>query len=221
MKGIQKHHKQWQVTFGKNLIGCFDTEKEAIAVRTQLEDQYGKPDGDHKKIDGKIFGNLKVVGETGLRDARNSKLMLTYNRKLERYEKHSKASLLSGQSTGGKFPKGSISFDCRTSRYRARIGFKGGVVPLGTFNTELEAKRALNDAVCSMKDGSFDSSKDTNYKSDNKLKHKYLSKHNDGRGYVFSKTYQRIRHRKYCSSLSAALAYRNQWLTDHNLPIPD
>lgn len=221
MKGVQKHHNQWQVTFGKDLIGRFNSKEEAIAVRKRLEDQYGEPDGDRKKIDGKIFGNLRVVGETGLRDAKNSKLMLTYNRKLERYEKHSKASLLSGQSTGGKFPKGNVSFDRRTSNYRARIGFKGETVNLGTFNTKLEAKKALNNAVYKMKNGTFEPSINTKYKSNNKLKHKYLSKHNDGKGYVFSKVYQGTKYRKYFSALSDALAYRNQWLTDHNLPIPD
>lgn len=221
MKGIQKHHKQWQVTFGKDLIGCFDTKKEAINVRKQLEQEYGEPTGDHKKIDGKSFGNLKVIGETGLRDAKNSKIMLTYNRKLGKYEKHSKASLLSGQSTGGKLPKGKVSFDQHTSHYRARIGFHGSVVSLGTFNTKSEAQKALNNAILNMKNETFEPPQDTNCRSTNKLGCKYLSSHGDGRGYVFCKTYRGTKHRKYFSTLSDALTYRNQWLTDHNLPIPD
>lgn len=41
------------------------------------------------------------------------------------------------------------------------------------------------------------------------------------RTYYFEKNFKGERHRKGFHTLPDALAYRNQWLTDHNLPIPD
>ena len=70
------------MTYGKRFIRRFDTEEQAIEVRTQLERQYGKPNGNHKRIDDKIFGNLRVVGETNMRDSMNRKIMLNFNNKL-------------------------------------------------------------------------------------------------------------------------------------------
>lgn len=221
MKGVQKHHNQWQVTYGKRFIGRFDTEEQAIEVRTQLERQYGKPNGNHKRIDDKIFGNLRVVGETNMRDSMNRKIMLTFNNKLGRYENHLRSSLLSGQSTGGKYPKGSISFDERTSHYRARIGFHGENINLGTFETLGKAKKCLDKATREMKQGIFQPLRETNYRSTNKLNHKYLSPHSNNSGFIFSKTFKGKRYRKYFNNFTDALTYRNQWLTDHNLPIPD
>lgn len=49
--------------------------------------------------------------------------------------------------------------------------------------------------------------------------HANISKQDNG--FLFKKIVNGQITEKYCSALSAALAYRNQWLTDHNLPIPD
>lgn len=49
--------------------------------------------------------------------------------------------------------------------------------------------------------------------------HKFIHLHK--KTYYFEKTYRGERHRKGFHTLSEALAYRNQWLTDHNLPILD
>lgn len=41
------------------------------------------------------------------------------------------------------------------------------------------------------------------------------------KGWRFQKVIDGNKAQKNFKTLSAALAYRNQWLTEHNLPIPD
>lgn len=57
------------------------------------------------------------------------------------------------------------------------------------------------------------------YKSYNNTSHKFIHLHKNT--YYFEKTYKGKRYRKGFDNLNDALDYRNQWLTDHNLPIPD
>lgn len=57
------------------------------------------------------------------------------------------------------------------------------------------------------------------YKSYDNTSHKFIHLHK--KTFYFEKTYKSKRYRKGFDNLNNALAYRNQWLTDYNLPIPD
>lgn len=230
MKGVHKHGKKWTATYGGVKRGVrtqlheeFNTKEEAVKQRQSWEKNFGKINYKRKNYDGFESKYWKVIGDSP--NTYRSQRMVVARNKITGEVKElnifdiKKGKMMSKQLTREaqhKNAKG-IYFAKNAKKWRAQIKLKGKKYGLGSFNTKDKAEEAYRTALQNfLSNGSLPKSKQG---AGNSVGHKYISKSRNS--FFFHKTINGKKHTKYFRTLSDALAYRNQWLTDHNLPIPD
>lgn len=236
MKGVYKDeaHGGWVASYGKEYRKHFPTKEQAEKQRQNWETLFGELNNGHpKNWDGKESGNLKVVGSTG-KTKNHSQILLVKNKITGKYSEVTAKDF----SRGGV--KGTFGYACKqtnnTTGYsgvqQAKKGiYKGkylGVITINKhtyvtphFDLPKEAYQAKQKILIDyLQKGTLPDPTKTKAKSG----HKYItydSRKNRAKRYSVHIRKKVGKCRKEFSTFSEALAYRNQWLTTHNLPIPD
>lgn len=230
MKGVHKHGNRWTASYGgakrgkhTQLCADFASKDEAITQRQEWEKRYGKIDRKRKKYDGFESKYWKVIGDSP--NTYHSQRMVVARNKITGEVKElnifdiKKGKVMSKKLTQKAQHKNArgVYFTEQYKKWRAQIQLSGKKYGLGSFNTKDEAEEAYKKACKAiLQKGSLPKPKQG---VGNKVGHKYISKSRNS--FFFHKVISGRKYTKYFHTLPEALAYRNQWLTDHNLLIPD
>lgn len=186
-----------------------------------------------KTYDGMIFGNYKVIGTTGI-ERNHSQMLVVRNLRNQEAKVVSAVNLVSGSANGSgrgrrgvKAPNNSSGFanvslqkkGPSKGKYYGHVMIKGKNYVTSFFNNPDAAYKAIQKIIY-------------NYECNQILPAIGKSKTNTGHKYVsyYSQVKRKKKYvvqiyklqvRKRFLTLQDALTYRNQILTDHNLPIPD
>lgn len=237
MKGVYKdnHRGGWIAIYGKGLKKHFKSEKSAKSQREKWERIYGIPTRGSQGRDysGIEIGNFKVIGNTS-EYKNHSQLLVVRNQLTNKVTTVTASNLLSGSIKGnfGYSRKQKNNTTGYPGVLRRKSGpYKGkyiGTVKINKhtyvtsyFDLPKEAYQSKQKILMNyLQKGILPDSTKTKAKSG----HKYItydSRKNRAKRYVVDINNKTGKCRKAFLTLSEALAYRNQWLTDHNLPIPD
>lgn len=237
MKGVYKDeaHGGWVASYGKDLKKHFKSEKSAKLQREKWERIYGIPTRGSQGRDysGIEIGNFKVIGNTS-EYKNHSQLLVVRNQLTNKVTTVTASNLLSGNTKGnfGYSRKQKNNTTGYPGVLRKKSGpYKGkyiGTVKINKhtyvtphFDSPKEAYQAKQKILIDyLQKGTLPDPTKTKAKS----AHKYItydSRKNRAKRYVIDIRNKAGRCCKAFLALSDALAYRNQWLNDHNLPIPD
>ncbi|MFT8429584.1 hypothetical protein [Liquorilactobacillus nagelii] len=150
MRGVSRQHGLWQVRFYE-LSEYYQSESEANARRVNLENQFNFST---KRIDyaGQVFGNLRVIGDTGKEQSRN-RILLTINTETGKLCETWSSALTSGNATGKsrhdqhKHRSLPVGVYKNGKGFGARITLEGRSFWLGTKSTLKEAEADYKDAL--------------------------------------------------------------------------
>ena len=152
MRGVFKRGKYWVVKYGSEYLGSFKNKSDAITKRIQYEQRFGIPSKSHPRdnLEGKIFGNLKVIGYTGAADKSGSRKVIVRNILTNEVKEVSSHGLKTGQNNGLKRWQSNKNFGVHfrkdIKKWSAEICFEYKRTYLGTFNTKEEAIAARKQA---------------------------------------------------------------------------
>ncbi|MDW4283432.1 hypothetical protein [Staphylococcus saprophyticus] len=163
-----KRKKKWEASISVNgkriYLGAYLDEKDAIKARKKAETKYAKDIGlsksKYKNIDGEIFGDYQVIGDTGkrtensreviviCRNLRTGKIFETIASRLrlgsvsgKQYKKTLENKIRSYENCNG------VNLDKRRNKYRAYITINNKTKHLGYFDNEQDAIIARQKAV--------------------------------------------------------------------------
>lgn len=236
MKGVyaDSTHGGWVASYGKEYRKRFPTKEQAKKQRQNWEALFGELNGGHPKDwSGKESGNLKVVGSTG-KNKKHSQILLVKNKITGKYSEVTAKDF----SRGGV--KGTFGYDRKQTNNTT--GYSGvqqtkkgiykekylGVVTINKhtyvtshYDSPKEAYKAKQKILMDyLQKGVLPDLTKTKAKSG----HKYItydSRKNRAKKYAVRIQNKIGKCRTTFNTLPEALIYRNQWLTEHNLPIPD
>lgn len=237
MKGVytDEAHGGWVASYGRDLKKHFKNEESAKTQRKEWEQIYGIPTmgGQGKDYSGIKTGNFKVIGNTN-EYKNHSQLLVVRNQLTHEVRTITAVHLLSGNAKG--------NFGYSRKQKNNKTGYPGvlrkksgphkgkyfGAVTINKhtyvtsyFDLPKEAYQTKQKILIDyLQKGVLPYPAKTKAKSG----HKYItydSRKNRAKRYVVDINNKTGKCRKAFLTLSEALAYRNQWLTDHNLPIPD
>lgn len=237
MKGVyaDKAHGGWIAIYGKDLKKHFKSEESAQLQREKWEQIYGASTmgPQRKDYSGIEIGHFKVIGSTDEYKS-HSQLLVVRNQLTNKVTTITATNLLSGGTKG--------SFGYSRKQKNNTTGYPGVLLKKsGIYRGKYVGNVTINKHTYVT--SYFDSPKEAyqakqkmlmNYlqkgivpdptKTKAKSGHKYItydSRKNRTKKYVVNIQNKAGRCRKAFLTFAEALAYRNQWLTDHNLPIPD
>ena len=236
MKGVQKdkNHGGWIVNYGSDIKRHFKTEKEAISKRKKLEEQFGKPIGGPKRKDysGMVFGNIKVIGSTDEYKG-HSQLVLVKNIKTNKYRTVTIGSLISGSfkgndgysrkqknNTTGYSGVQLITRGIYKGMYKGAITIKKKAYITPAFKNPQEAYKAKEKILKNYLEKGFlpDPSR---AKTNTRKKYiSFIKRVGRTSKYVFEIKRSGKKYSKRFNTLNEAVTYRNDFLKEHNLPIP-
>lgn len=237
MKGVHedKAHGGWIATYGKDLKKHFKSEESAQLQREKWEQIYGIPTmgSQGRDYSGIEIGNFKVIGNTN-EYKNHSQLLVVRNQLTNKVTTVTAVNLLSGNTKGnfGYSRKQKNNTTGYPGVLRKKSGpYKGkyiGTVAINKytyvtpyFDLPKEAYQAKQKILIDyLQKNILPDPTKTKAKSG----HKYItfdSRKNRAKKYVVDIRNKTGRCHKAFLTLPQALIYRNQWLTDHNLPIPD
>jgi len=226
MRGVSfdKYGNFWVASYAENRKK-FKTKRQAMDQRRKWIEIWGDPYEKRKKdYSGYKNENFKIIGYI----SDNRRKVLTLNKHTNQYETHdlqgvknltingkkheiSKTMLISKSNSFKNYTK------LRTGKFRSAITMEGKRYYLGNYNTEKEAQAEHMKALKSFLNGGIKPKVVNQNKSGDKFVYfdKYFNK------WKFSKAYKNGRTTKSFNTLSEAVTYRNKFLKEHNLPIPD
>lgn len=153
MRGVFKRKGYWVAKYGTEYLGNFKNKSEAENERKKLETIYGIPTKSHPKEDltGKTFGNLKVIGYTGIsskgkvrqvivRNLLTNSISEIYSRSLKNQKGHGKKRWENSSKIYGVYKRKD------TGKWKAEITFNHKKHYLGSFPTKTEAIAARKKA---------------------------------------------------------------------------
>lgn len=203
----------------------FKTKRQAMDQRRKWIEIWGDPyEKRRKDYSGYENENFKIIGYI----SDNRSKVLTLNKHTNQYEIHNLQSVKSLETNGKKneisktmLISKSNSFKnytkLHTGKFQSSITIEGKRYYLGNYNTEKEAQAEHMKALKSFLNDGIKPKVVNKNKSGNKFV--YFDKHFNK--WKFSKAYKNGRTTKYFNTLSEAVTYRNKFLKEHNLPIPD
>jgi hypothetical protein len=232
MKGVRKDKARggWTASYGSEYRKHFQTEQQAKNQREKWEKLFGKINMGHPKDwSNKISGNLRIVGSTGKTRNKSQVLLarnLVTNELVEVTAKdfarggnkglHHHPKVNSNNTTGYVGVKKN-----KDNKYFGVVVINKRAYVTSAFSEAKDAYQAKEKILNNfLVNGILPNPK----KAKTNTGHKYISKIvREGREprWEVKKMFKGKRYRKCFNNFTDALTYRNQWLTDHNLPIPD
>lgn len=220
MKGVFKNGNRWVASYGdsgKNRL-YFKSKKEAEYQRKQWINIYGNPSYQRKNYDQFENENFKVIGDTGKKE-KSQRIVLARNKHTDKIEEINVFQIKKGVKHS-KYPpkaKRKMYFSKTYKKWRPQITLNKKLYALGSYDTEKEAEIAYNRAFHNYYDcGIVPLPKQG---IGNSMNHKNISKSRSS--FVFKKIIDGNEYSKYFKTLDEAVTYRNKFLNEHNLPIPD
>ena len=230
MRGVSYSNGRWRVCYhnaeaGIRYESSMASQEEAESVRKKFENKYGMPHGSRwRSVENKKVGNFLIIGTAGEEDNHKNQKFVAKNlitgeycaRTIGEFKKI--LGIPQGKMRAGK-GKGYF-WDKRSRVFVARIAIEGTEYELGRTIDKNKAKMYYKNAVNNWVEKGIKPPKRNRCFRNNKLGVKYI--HLDERNkYFFSKTFKGKTYTKRLPTLQKAIAYRNQFLKEHNLPIPD
>ena len=227
MRGVNfdKYRNRWIASYAET-SKRFKTKRQAMDQRRKWIEIWGDPYENLKKdYSGYENENFKIIGY--ISDDR--KKVLTLNKHTNQYEIHNLESVKSLNTNGKKNEIGktmliSKSNSCKnykklhTGKFQSGITIEEKRYYLGSYNT---AKEAQAEHMKALKNFLNDGIK-PKVVNKNKSGHKFVYFDKYFNKWKFSKAYKNARRTtKSFNTLSEAVTYRNKFLKEHNLPIPD
>ncbi|WP_312684282.1 hypothetical protein [Mammaliicoccus sciuri] len=114
---------------------------------------------EYKNIDGQIFGDYQVIGDTGKRSNKGEAIVICRNLRTEKVFETIASRLRNGDVSGKQYKKtledkirsykkfNGINLDKRRNKYRAYININKKQKHLGYFDNEQDAIKARQKAV--------------------------------------------------------------------------
>ena len=229
MRGVSYSptQKRWYVTYynRENNIkfkASRRTESECIEIRKQFETKYGIPHGSKWKThNDKNISNFKIIGSTDKTDDFKNQKVVAFNKITKQYLVSTINSLKRSSGIPQKVAqigmgKGFIKED---NKFVPRIKLNGKVYELGRFETVKEAhEKYIKTSDEFKKSGKIPDRLSEFSKSNSNFKN--ISYSSERKKYVFYKNTNGSRYSKRFNTLDEAITYRNDFLKEHNLPIP-
>jgi len=115
--------------------------------------------GRYKNIDGQVFGDYQVIGDTGKRSKKGEVIVISRNLRTGKTFETISSRLRNGDVSGEQYKKTitdkirsyekskGVNLDKRRNKFRAYISIENKMKHLGYFNTEQEAINARQKAV--------------------------------------------------------------------------
>lgn len=221
MKGVHyaKRDKRWVASHPAFGNRYFKNKNEAISQRREwLEKVNLKTPSSRKDFSGYENKYWKVIGDTGINSKTIpcSQLVVARNKITGQATTKSIWEIKNGGVTGTRGIDLAKGIDRKGNKWRLRMTFNKQTLTVGYFDS---AQQALDYKKAAYKKYLEKGLIPSKYHKPSITHHKYIAMNR--KKYCFS-----IKNRKYhisktFNTLLEALAYRNQWLIDHNLPIPD
>ncbi len=228
MRGVSKSSKRrWRVQYGRSISEFYDSEKEADQRREQLEKEYGIPrNGRRKDYSGFENRHFEYVGDTNESspDGR-SQLGVFLNKHSGKYEVKRPHDVVNCSLTGINPHVAHAINDHpgvtkKNDKYQVQITAKGHKYCIGTFINLSDAQKAYQKSLNDVLDGKVPAIAQ-HAQSNSKTGVKNVSFQSSENKYRFKKILNGQPYLKRFNTLSEAVTYRNKFLNEHNLPIPD
>lgn len=221
MKGVHyaKRDKEWVASHPAFGTRYFKNKNEAISQRKEwLEKANLKKPSPRKDFSGYENDYWKVIGDAGINSKTkpDSQLVVARNKITDQVTTKSIWEIKSGGVTGTNGVNLAGGIDKKGNKWRLRMTFSKQTLTVGYFDSAQQALEYKKGAYKKYLEKGLIPSK---YHKPTITHHKYIAMNR--KNYCFSIRNRKYRISKTFSTLPDALAYRNQWLTDHNLPIPD
>lgn len=188
----------------------------------------------HLKVyDGMVFGNYKVIGTTEI-ERNHAQMLVVRNLRSQEVKVVSSVNLVSGSINGlgrgrrgTKAPNNSTGFanvylqknGPEKGKYYGSVKIKGKSYTTSFFTKPNAAYKAIQEIIYHYE---HNQTLPTVGKSKTNTGHKYISYYSQvKRKKKYVVQIYKLQVRQRFLTLQDALTYRNQTLTDHNLPIPD
>lgn len=221
MKGVHyaKRDKEWVASHPAFGTRYFKNKNEAISQRKEwLEKANLKKPSPRKDFSGYENKYWKVIGDTGInsKTKQNSQLVVARNKITGQVTTKSIWEIKYGGVTGTNGIDTTKGIDKKGCKWRLRMTFNKQNITVGYFDSAQQALDYKKNIYKKYLEKGFIPSK---YHKPTITHHKYITMNR--KKYCFCIKRKKHYISKTFHTLPEALTYRNQWLTDHNLSIPD